>query len=241
MTADQAGAALTAIRDRHTTVDDRHAEELTDDPAEVLAYLRKHGPTMPDGIRVDDLTDAVTLHLWLWWQASARERWLFDQAVTLGVDRRAFAGQFGVRSPAGFQNRRDRLHALHDATGPGRPDEKAVVADRVAARQPDAGDWYAASRHRMRQIACDLIVLEPRVDDDTYDQLVEVRREIERDAWDEKSIVWLTLAVEALADSPVSDDWPETSELGAAVAELEADRKRATASQPHDSSCVVPP
>jgi hypothetical protein len=242
VTADQTADALAAIHDRHAAVDDRHAEELTGEPAEVLAYLRKHGPTMPDGIQVDDLDDAVTLHLWEGWQAGRRERWLFDRAVTLHVDRRKFAGRFGVTSLPGFQNRRDRLHALHDDTGPGRPDEKAVVADRVAAREPDAGGWYAVNRDRMREIADAVLVLGPRVDDDTYDQLIEVRREVKRDVWDEMSIVWLSATSDALADSEVSSGWPETAELGAALAELLADRKRSTAaSQSDDSTCVVRP
>ena len=59
----QAKEAVRRIHDRHRRVDDPYREELGEDPAEVLSYLRKRGADMPNGIRVDDIFDAAVLYI----------------------------------------------------------------------------------------------------------------------------------------------------------------------------------
>jgi hypothetical protein len=47
VTADQAAAAIERITDRRRRIDDPNAWRLTDDPAEVLDYLRRYSADAP--------------------------------------------------------------------------------------------------------------------------------------------------------------------------------------------------
>jgi len=227
VTADQLADAVYGIHERHRRCGDQNRGELTEEPAEILSYLRKHWTQFPDGIRCDDLDDAVVLHQWLRWEASHREMWLFDQAVYLHVNRLEFVAPFGIQSPAGFNNRRDRLHQLHDETGAGRPDEKAAMSDRRLTGAPPAADWYAANRQPMRELARLAVALEPRVDDETADVLSEVGEELNGDRWDDTAFGVLTLAVQYLTDLEDLADSPEITDIRNRYVALRADRKRA--------------
>lgn len=224
---DDVADAIFRIHDRHRRYGDPHRHDLTEDPAQILSYLRKHATRLADGLRADDLLDAGILHVWLWWEASRRELFWFEQAAKLG-QRAEFAKLFGIGSPAGFNNRRDRLHGLHDDTGLSRPDEKAVMRDRVLlAAGTGPVDWYTANRQPMRELARLAVALEPRVDDDTAGVLSDVGEELAADRWDDTAFGVLTMAVTYLEDCDDLAGSPELDEVRRRYVALRVDRKRA--------------
>lgn len=208
-------AAIERIHRRHDRVDDKHREELTFDPADVLRYLRKYGSGMPDGVRADDLYDAVVLHVWLWWWHQLRELWLFDTAERLGLSFKDFGEGFGLRRAQSFRDRSDRLHALFDPGGPGRPDEQAVRADRGAG---DSGlqVWLAAARGEIEAVAW-RVVREwyPRVSEETAREMVDLRRDLRSGAFGPATWAALQDAVQALG----GDGDPEARAAAAGLAQ----------------------
>lgn len=99
---------------------------MSDDPREVLAYLRQRGRT---GLRVDhtgdDITDALTLRLWLWWEGEATELWLLEAAEALRRNRRAVGASLGLTTGQSLVNRITNLHA--------KMDRKRLAANRPVA------------------------------------------------------------------------------------------------------------
>lgn len=103
-------AALRRIHDRRRAAGDDHPLALSDDPREVLAYLRQRGR---NGLVVDDtgddVTDALTLRLWLWWEGEASELWLLEAAEALGRHRKTVGAVLGLDSGQGVVDRIKRL------------------------------------------------------------------------------------------------------------------------------------
>lgn len=196
---EEATAALQRIIDRHRTWGGPRLADIGTSASEMLDYLEKHWSTFPDGIRCDDLNDAAMLHVWRWWQHQARERWWYDAVVDAGADRASFAAVFGIGSPAGFNNRRDRLHSLLDETGTGRPDEKAAMADRALRRQP-AGEWIDHARERVLAVARELVDgFYMDVDEETAGELLEVRRDLRTGAYGPETVALVDAGVQAVA------------------------------------------
>jgi hypothetical protein len=72
----------------------------------VLSYLRQRGrPGLVADETGDDITDALTLRLWLWWEGEAAELWLLEAAESLGRDRRPLCERLGLRSTQGLVDR----------------------------------------------------------------------------------------------------------------------------------------
>ncbi len=70
--------AITMISRRRDKVDDPNLERLPDsvdsDPREVLDYLRKYsGSDIPRWVLQPDVTSALTLLNWIWWEDRRRE------------------------------------------------------------------------------------------------------------------------------------------------------------------------
>jgi hypothetical protein len=197
---------------------------MPSDPAEILSYLRKHAKDWPQGIRVDDLNDAVVLHQWLWWEHAARELWLFDQAATLNAERRSFATLFGIASGAGFNNRRDRLRSLLAEHGTGRPDEKAAMQDRAAtAGGPDEiPTWKRARMKRAAQLAGPLRSL---ADDETAEALSEVLIEQEKGSWGDTTRAVLVMAAMYVQDCDELDGNADAALFVSLVADLRSAAK----------------
>ncbi len=144
-------AALHRIHDRRRRAGDDHPLALSEDPREVLAYLRQRGH---NGLRHDhtgdDITDALTLRLWLWWEGEAAELWLLQAAEALGRKRMTIAAVLGLHHGQSLIDRIKRTQRLfqrdHEpatprlpATGPapaGRPDDnaRAIAAELIAHR-----------------------------------------------------------------------------------------------------------
>ena len=225
VTSLQAKEAAQRIHDRHRRIDDPYREELGGEPAEVLSYLRKRGADMPNGIRIDDIFDAAVLHIYLWWQAAERERWLLDTAERLGVAHGEYGKVFGMRSRQGFRDRADRLHALLDATGSGRPDEKSRRADRTAVgRRGDEAMWLDTSRAEILSLARDVVAFYPIVDDETAEDLLEVRRDLQDGRYGTQTFVLLSEAVRALRACPVEEVAAQAGPLNDRLIRLQEQR-----------------
>lgn len=225
VTSLQAEVAIQNILERHRRVDARYREELGTEPAEVLSYLRKRGADMPDGIRVDDIFDAAVLHIYLWWQAADRERWLLDTADRLGVAHGEYGRVFGMKSRQGFRDRADRLHALLDATGSGRPDEKSRRADRTAdGEHVEEAMWLDTSRAEILGLARDVVAFYPVVDDETAEDLLEVRRDLQDGRYGVQTFALLSQAVTALRDCPVDEVAAQAGLLSERLARLQKQR-----------------
>jgi hypothetical protein len=101
VTADQAAAAIERITDRRQRIDDPNAWRLSDDPAQVLDYLRRYSTDVPAWVAEADVLDGLELRLRLWWLGEVAELWLLEQAQRLGVPPRRVGARLGCQQPAG--------------------------------------------------------------------------------------------------------------------------------------------
>ena len=82
--------AIVMIARRRAKVDDRHRDLLSDsedsDPREVLDYLRKFsGPDIPRWVLQAEVSDALTLNNWLWWEDRRRELFFLKAGRARGI------------------------------------------------------------------------------------------------------------------------------------------------------------
>ena len=82
--------AIVMIARRRAKVDDRHRDLLSDsedsDPREVLDYLRKFsGSDIPRWVLQAEVSDALTLNNWLWWEDRRRELFFLKAGRARGV------------------------------------------------------------------------------------------------------------------------------------------------------------
>lgn len=146
------------IAHRRTKVDDRHREKLPDapdsDPREVLDYLcRYSGSDIPRWVLQADVSDALTLNNWLWWEDRRREL----HFLKAGKDRGLFLSQIGAQVGVGKQGVQDRIDRLEAMLSFDRPDEKiSRTARRSAreARQRHATEtaWLATHREELLKV-----------------------------------------------------------------------------------------
>lgn len=128
-------AAMARIARRHRRAGDDDPQAFSDDPRDVLAYLRK----LPDGRLLGndtehDITDGLTIRVWLWWEGEAFELRLLEAAQRTGFPRRRVAERLKIKTGQGVVDRRDRKRIM---LGPiGKPDEKVARAERREERQP---------------------------------------------------------------------------------------------------------
>lgn len=135
-------AAIARIHARRRAAGDDHPLALSDDPREVLTYLRRRGHAgLIKDATGDDLTDALTLRLWLWWEGEAVELWLLQAAEMLGRNRRATGAVLGLATGQGLLDRITRKRTMLGLDHPA-PTPPPVPA-------PDDG--------RIRQIAAELV------------------------------------------------------------------------------------
>lgn len=146
------------IASRRTKVDDRHREKLPDapdsDPREVLDYLcRYSGSDIPSWVLQADVSDALTLNNWLWWEDRRREL----HFLKAGKDRGLFLSQIGAQVGVGKQGVQDRIDRLEAMLSFDRPDEKISRSARRSARearQRHAAEtaWLAAHRGELLKV-----------------------------------------------------------------------------------------
>ena len=108
-------AALARIHARRRRAHDDHPDALSTDPREVLAYLRKRGRNgLIADATGDDVTDALTLRLWLWWEGEATELWLLEAAEALGRRRKDVGAVLGLTAGQSLVDRIRRTQRLFD-------------------------------------------------------------------------------------------------------------------------------
>lgn len=190
VTAADAADAIRRITDRHRDANDPGQHLLTDDPRDVLRFLRGCGTKR---LRSDagrhDLEDALTLRLFLWWEGQDAEQWCLEAVETLRAGQRPDGVTVGLRRRAGAvlgvgtgQGVVDRLDRLRGLLGPNRrPDEKAVRAER---RECDgqlsldpAPESQGDRAEVLRAFIAAMLPYRDELPDDAYGSLNDLRHE----------------------------------------------------------------
>lgn len=206
--------ALANIHRRHAADDNTSTHLLSDDPVEVLTYLRRRGVRELRGDdHGHDVEDALTLRLWLWWTGEAAELWLLDAAEHLGLNRRRVGARLGVRTGQGLVDRRTYKRQLLAGAGPDQVPPPPSDAPSPAQR------WLEAHRGQIRALATTLVEHWDLADDEAVEWLVEVRSDLRDDACTPGSFAYIGWAVEALDVVPaiqgLSTDHPLRQALAA--------------------------
>jgi hypothetical protein len=209
-------AAITRIASRHRKIDDElFANVDLDKPADVLDYLRKHLTRIARIVRwvaQADVSDALILHVWNWWEDRRREHELLMAGKRLGLPLSQLGSPLGIGSRVqsdrgnrrrGTQDRLDRLEALLRFD---RPDAELV---REARRVDQAADeqaneqttWLVKHRAWMASTAAALLAYAHLADEDAAEDLAAVRDHWREDRWTPGALVWMGMATAALRAS----------------------------------------
>lgn len=180
--------ARDAIRGRHAGDDNTSTHLLSDDPREVLDYLRRRGTA---GLLNDDIVDALTIRIWLWWEGERTEVWLLEQA-----DRRHLRAEAGV--PLGIHGSQSFAQRLKYKRGLVAADTAEVV-DRAPTRQR----WLAEHRAQIAATAAALVDCWDLVDETTAAEvLVDVRHDLRAGVCTHASFTAVGWAVDEVAVAP---------------------------------------
>lgn len=200
VTSTERDVTVERIIERRRQVDDRDREMISDDPRELLLYLRKHhGPNIPLWVQAGDVLDSLTLDNWLW--RADRMRLLDDllHGRKIGLSLAQLGKPLGIGTPQGCQDLIDRLTALRER---GRPDEQLTREARRAARNLPGGaggtDWVTAHHAELVALAEDLAA-QALVWQVQRDWLNDLAEDLAEDTW---SLGVLNLAVAELRTAP---------------------------------------
>lgn len=202
VTRDQVDAVIEAIAERHRGIGDPHLDRLTDDPAQVLAWLRRYsGRHIPDQVRGLDILDGLVLRHWLWWERQRDDHWLLTQAEALRLPRSAVRRAFGAHSNQAVRDATGRVRALFDR-GIGRRDEKAWRAARRRAAQRDAAAparaaWFVEHAVELRGLVDELLAYREQVGDAAYEAMLELQR-------DQRAGDWSAVTLDSLGDAALA-------------------------------------
>jgi hypothetical protein len=202
--------SINGVVTRRREVDDRHRELLPEgegaDPREVLDYLRRYsGPDIPLWVLKADVSDALTLTNWLWWEDRQRELHFLKAGVARGLFLAQIGSQVGI-GKQGVRDRIDRLEAmLHKG---GRPDEKIMRRQRRRERQVEAGTspesaWLGEHRDEIVAVMLDLVIEADRygLADDERDWLDELPADADEGRFTRGTMVMIGLAATELRTS----------------------------------------
>ena len=200
------------ITQRRDRIDDPNRYQLSDDPREVLAYLRKHSRGIPEHVRRADVEDGLILRVWLWWEGEAAELWLLDRADELGMNRRSVGARLGVATGQGLVDRRAHKRAmLSKATG--------ISASAPASSTQGREKWIADHRREIQAIAATLVEHRILADEEAAESVIEVRRDLQEDVCTPGGITVINWAVSEMAAVPavkaLSDSHPLRQALAA--------------------------
>ncbi|WP_293003355.1 hypothetical protein [Mycobacterium sp.] len=155
--------AISRIANRRAKIDDLNREKLPDspdsDPREVLDYLRQYsGRGIPAWVLQADISDALTLNNWLWWEDRRRELYFLQAGRARGI----FLAQLGAQVGVGKQGVIDRIDRLEALLRYDRPDEKITRQSRKSSaeateRWPSEVAWLHAHREQLVSVITDLV------------------------------------------------------------------------------------
>lgn len=215
VTRDAVEAALAAIAERHLAVEAPYAEEISDDPGEMLAHLRKRSIDFSGDLRRRDYSDAVVLARWVAQHEADRiTLWALEQGKHLGLTNREVGEPYGLISRQGVP---DKIKALRrrlrgaGADAESRPSAAGSgAAPATPRRTPTPAEreqaWLAANRTRILGFANELVSYTDLADEDAADWLSEVARDAADGACTPASFVVINCAVDDLASSPAVRD-----------------------------------
>jgi hypothetical protein len=198
--------AIVMIARRRAKVDDRHRDMLPDsedsDPREVLDYLRKFsGRDIPLWVLQAEVSDALTLNNWLWWEDRRRELFFLKAGRARGL----FLSQLGALVGVKKQGLRDRVDRLEALLRFDRPDEKLTRAARQAARAADhrrlvETRWIDKHRAELLRVIEGLVHQADRYEilDEDREWIDELARDARDDALVPTTLVLLGLAAAEL-------------------------------------------
>lgn len=185
VTDDQLAGALARIAWRHRAADSPDQHMLTEDPRDVLAFLRRRGARgLLEDNQSHDLEDALTINVWLWWESRRAEMWVLDVGERLDFDRRRLGRPLGIRSGQGVHDRHDRLS--NQLLRNGRPSEKHERVAKGTATGPRGARATAPAEPavpdadvgaRMREALAGVFAVLDDLPAESVDDLILVRRE----------------------------------------------------------------
>lgn len=198
------------IAKRRSKVDDRNREMLPDsadsDPREVLDYLRKYsGRDIPRWVLQAEVSDALTINNWLWWEDRRREL----HFLKAGRDRGLFLSQLGAQVGVGKQGLVDRIDRLEALLRYDRPDEKLPRSSRrsdleARERRPAEDTWLAEHREELVAVITGLVAQADRyeLEDDDREWIDQLAIDARDDDLTPATMVILGLAVAELRTAP---------------------------------------
>lgn len=164
------------IASRRAQIDDPNAWRLSDDPVEVLAYLRRYSSGVPRWVAEADVLDGLTLRLRLWWIGEEAELWLLERGRRLGIPPRSVGQRLGIGSRQGVHDRlrlvREKISRLTGAPHPGldpTPDDREREAETA---------WLHDHRADILEIAAEAAAHQHLADDEAAEWLAEVARDV---------------------------------------------------------------
>jgi hypothetical protein len=200
VSAADAAAAIGRITERRTQIDDPNAWRLSDDPADVLLFLRRYSVGVPAAVARADVHDAVTLRLRLWWLGEEAELWLLEAARRAGVPLASLGPALGIRTRQGVHDRlrlaREKVQRL---TGTPHP---ALVGGRDQEQRNAEAEWLEKHRDAVLAIAARAVEHRHLGTEEAQDWLAEVARDIAESAVTPGSFQTLRFALAELATSP---------------------------------------
>jgi hypothetical protein len=226
VTQADATAAVAAVAARHLAADAPYAEELSDDPTEMLAHLRKRSVNFSRDLRVQDYPDVKVISRWVTeYEARKTELWTLEQGKLLGFSNRQIGADYGLLSRQGVP---DRIKTLRHLVRGASADAQAQAGADSSSATGAAGrpltaaerelEWLAANRRRILALAGELLAYEHLADNDAADWLAEVKRDVDDSACTPASFVILRCAADDLASSPgvadLGNEHPLTTLIG---------------------------
>jgi hypothetical protein len=198
------------IANRRAKIDDRNREKLPDspdsDPREVLDYLRQYsGRDIPAWVLQADVSDALTLNNWLWWEDRRRELYF----LRAGRERGIFLAQLGAQVGVGKQGVIDRIDRLEALLRYDRPDEKISRVSRKSSRQaterwPSEVAWLHAHHTELVSVITGLVDQADRygLPDEDREWIDEASIDARSGEFTPASMVILGLAAAELRSAP---------------------------------------
>lgn len=209
VTAAAAQAAIARIVERRARIDDPHAWRLSDDPAEVLLYLRKYSSGIPAAVAQADVHDAVVLRQRLYWLGEEAELWLLERASRFGVPLSALAPALGVATRQAVHQRL-RLAQRKREVFSGQP-HPGVVGARDQEERSTERAWLDRHREEVLALSAEAVAHRHLGTLDAQEWLDEVARDVKESAVTPGNFQTLRIALGDLATSPaVLEDPPAT-------------------------------